>query len=173
MRCILVRSLLPALAVLAASLTGCTAHDARTEALRKQFVLVEEPPGAATIADSREQAAADDNVVVVGRISGGEVEPWADGQAAFMIAEALPADDGHADAAGHDPTTCPFCRRRAEKANATALVQFNDEQGKLLAIDARKLLGVAKNQTVVVQGQGHVNDLGVLVIAAKGIHVRK
>ncbi len=173
MRSVLAWSFLPALAVLAASLAGCTARDARTEALRKQFVLVEEPPGASTIADSREQVGSDGQVVVLGRISGGDVEPWADGQASFMIAEALPADDGHARADGHDPTTCPFCRRRAEKANATALVQFNDEQGKLLAIDARKLLGVAKDQTVVVQGQGHVNDLGVLVIAATGIHLRK
>ncbi len=163
----------PLAAVLVAALAGCTSsNDPHTAALREKFLLPDEPPGAATIADSREKAAADADVVVVGRISGGEVEPWAEGEAAFMIAEALPDDDGHSHAEGHDPATCPFCRRRAEKANATALVQFNDEQGKLLPIDARKLLGVAQNQTVVVQGEGHVNDLGVLVIAANGIHVR-
>jgi hypothetical protein len=161
------------MAVLLLAVAGCTAADPRTEALRQKFVLAEEPSDAKTIADSRAQVGEQPQVVVVGRISGGEVEPWADGQAAFMIAEALPADDGHANAAGHDPTTCPFCRRRAEKANATALVQFLGEDGKLLDIDARKLLGVAKDQTVVVQGQGAVNDLGVLVIAANGIHVRK
>jgi hypothetical protein len=166
-------SLWPLAAVLVAALAGCTSNDPRTAALREKFLLADEPPGAATIADSREKATSDAKVVVVGRISGGEVEPWAEGKAAFMIAEALPDDDGHAHAAGHDPTTCPFCRRRAEKANATALVQFNDEEGKLLPIDARQLLGVAKDQTVVVEGEGRVNDLGVLVIAANGIHVRK
>lgn len=163
----------PLAAIVLAAVVGCAAQDERTQSLRKKFVLVEEPTGAKTIVDSRTQVKDDPRVVVVGRISGGEVEPWADGQAAFMIAEALPADDGHANAAGHDPTTCPFCRRRAEKANATALVQFHGEDGKLLDIDARKLLGVAKDQTVVVQGQGSVNDLGVLVIAANGIHVRQ
>ncbi len=165
----------PLAAVLVATLAGCTSSDPRTAALREKFLLADEPPGAATIADSRDKATSGDNddVVVVGRIWGGEVEPWAEGEAAFMIAEALPDDDGHAHADGHDPATCPFCRRRAEKANATALVQFNDEEGKLLPIDARKLLGVTKDQTVVVEGAGHVNELGVLVIAAHGIHVRK
>ncbi len=163
----------PVAVALLAIVLGCTSQDPRTESLRKKFVLAAEPSGAKTIADSREQVGERPEVVVVGRISGGDVEPWADGQAAFMIAEALPADDGHANAAGHDPTTCPFCRRRAAKANATALVQFHGDDGKLLDIDARKLLGVAKDQTVVVQGQGSVNDLGVLVIAANGIHVRQ
>jgi len=70
------------------AVAGCTAADPRTEALRQKFVLAEEPTDAKTIADSRAQVGEQPQVVVVGRISGGEVEPWADGQAAFMIAEA-------------------------------------------------------------------------------------
>ena len=103
----------------------------------------------------------------------GDFTPWADGKAAFVISEAtLPADD-HAHADGHDPATCPFCRRRAEKANVKALVQFCDDKGEPLAIDARKLLGVSEDQVVVVRGQGQLNDAGLLVIAANGIHLRR
>jgi hypothetical protein len=54
----------------------------------------------------------------------------------------------------------------------TALVQFRDEKGELLPIDARELLGVSQDQIVVVRGKGHVDKLGVLVVAATGIHVR-
>ena len=43
----------------------------------------------------------------------------------------------------------------------------------ILPIDARQLLGVEKDQVVVVRGKGHVDKLGVLVISADGIHVRR
>jgi hypothetical protein len=164
---------LPMLLAVAWSVAGCGSSDPRTRALRERFLLAHEPTGALGIADSRDRIDAPREVVVLGRIRGGGFDPWAKGKAAFVIAEALPESDEHGHADGHDPATCPFCKRRAEKANATtALVQFCDEQGNLLAIDARELLGVAEEQTVVVRGQGQVNEQGMLIIAATGIHVR-
>jgi len=157
--------------LLLAGLVGCDATDPKTLELRNRLVLTEEPAGAMSIAESREKLAANPEVVVVGRIQSGEVDPWAKGQAAFMLSEDL--GDAHAKTSGHDPANCPFCRRRAEKGNTTALVQFRDETGKPLAIDARELLGVGDNQVVVVRGKGEVNDLGLLVIAADSIHLRK
>ncbi len=167
-----------------AIVSGCGQADSQVSSLRKQLMLVEEPAGASSIADSRDALAPkeaseetaeeslDQDVVVVGRIGAGEYEPWAEGQASFLLSEALPETD-HASTPGHDPATCPFCRRRAQKANATALVQFRDKKGDVLPIDARKLLGVEKNQVVVVRGKGHVDKLGVLVVSATGIHVRR
>ena len=165
------------LLVLLAVVSGCNKGDERVSSLRRQLMLADEPSGAASIADVRDGMSADSqpeqDVLIVGRIGAGEFEPWADGQASFLLAEMLPASD-HAATPGHDPATCPFCRRRAEKAgNATALVQFRDANGKVLPIDARELLGVEKDQVVVVRGKGHVDKLGVLVVSATGIHVRR
>ena len=162
---------------LLAVVSGCNKVDARVSSLRQQLMLAEEPAGAASIADTRDRFQAEQqpehDVVVMGRINAGDFEPWADGQASFLLAEALPASD-HAATPGHDPATCPFCRRRAEKAgNATARVQFRDAKGEILPIDARELLGVKKDQVVVVRGKGHVDKLGVLVVSATGIHVRR
>lgn len=171
--------LLLVLVLLAA--TGCNKVDDRVSSLRRQLILPDEPAGAASIAELRDgmkpaevaDVTADKDVVLVGRISAGEFEPWADGQASFLLAEALPESD-HAATPGHDPATCPFCRRRAAKAdNATALVQFRDAKGEVMPIDARELLGVKKDQVVVVRGKGHVDKLGVLVVSATGIHVRR
>jgi hypothetical protein len=165
--------LLFVIAALLAVVSGCNRGNAELETLRNRLVLVDEPLGATTIADSRDKIDAEQEVVVVGKIGAGEIQPWADGQAAFLISE-VPADNAHASSPGHDPATCPFCRRRAEKAaSVTALVQFRDEKGELLPIDARELLGVSQDQVVVVRGKGHVDKLGVLVVAATGIHVRK
>lgn len=157
---------------------GCQQQDARVMELRKQLVLADEPAGAssieATLAKAKETEAEDlGEVVLVGRIGAGEFEPWAKGQASFLMSEALPETD-HAATPGHDPANCPFCRRRAEKAASfTALVQFRDDQGAILPIDARELLGVEQNQVVVVRGKAKMDQVGTLVIAADGIHIRR
>lgn len=157
---------------------GCQQQDPHVVELRKQLVLTDEPTGAssieATLAKAKETEVEDvGDVVLVGRIGVGEFEPWAEGQASFLMSEALPETD-HASTAGHDPANCPFCRRRAEKAASfTALVQFRDDKGEVLPIDARELLGVEKNQVVVVRGKARVDKVGTLVVAADGIHVRR
>jgi hypothetical protein len=159
-------------AVVLASVSGCNRGSAEIDALRQRLVLAEEPAGATSIAESRDKVENEQDVVIVGKIGAGEFAPWADGQAAFLMSE-VPADNTHAETPGHDPATCPFCRRRAEKAaSVTALVQFRDDKGDLLPIDARELLGVNQDQVVVVRGKAHVDKLGVLVVAADGIHVR-
>lgn len=164
------------LLALLATVGACNKVDERVSSLRGQLMLADEPAGAASIAEVRDgfdaEQEPEQDVLVVGRIGAGEFEPWGDGQASFLLAEALPASD-HAATPGHDPATCPFCRRRAAKADATALVQFRDAKGEVLPIDARELLGVKKDQVVVVRGKGHVDKLGVLVVSATGIHVRR
>lgn len=156
---------------------GCQKQDARVAELRKQFVLAEEPAGASSIeaalvkAEESEQSDLGE-VVLVGRIGAGEFDPWAEGQASFLMSEATPESD-HAATPGHDPATCPFCRRRAEKAASfTALVQFRNEQGEIVPIDARELLGVEKDQVVVVRGKARRDPVGTLIVAADGIHLR-
>jgi len=52
-----------------------------------------------------------------------------------------------------------------------AVVEFVDETGHSLHIDARELLGVKKDQLVVVRGQGRVESDGYLIVTADGIYV--
>lgn len=153
---------------------GCgSATDPKFAKLRGQYVLPEEPAEARTIAESQEAVGSGGDVVVVGRIETSTIDPWAKDQAAFVLSEAPLDATNHGDRPGHDAANCPFCKRRAAKADATALVQFRDDQGSVLPIDARTLLGLRDNQVVVVRGQGQVNEQGVLVISATGLHVRK
>jgi hypothetical protein len=161
-------------ASLLAASQGCgNAPDPQTLALRQRFVQTDEPAGALTIAEAREKLGGGGEVSAVGRIGAPGIDPWAKGQAAFVISELLAPPSGHGDSPGHDAANCPFCKRRAAKADATALVQFRDEQGNVLPVDARKLLGVDVDQIVVVQGQGRINEVGVFVIVADKIHLRK
>lgn len=172
------RTILRGVLVACALLSGCQQQDARVVELRKQYVLAEEPAGASSIEETltkAKDAESEDlgEVVLVGRIGAGEFDPWAAGQASFLMSEALPETD-HAETPGHDPANCPFCRRRAEKAASfTALVQFQDEQGAVVPIDARELLGVEQNQVVVVRGKARLDKVGTLVVAADGIHLKR
>ena len=101
--------------------------DPATLALRSRFWLTEEPTGALSIAQAEEQLGQSSEVVLVGRIEAGKMEPWEPGKAAFMISE-LPESTGHADAPGHDAANCPFCKRRAAAQASTAIIQFQDDQ---------------------------------------------
>jgi hypothetical protein len=163
------------LAALLLPCAGCgQVVDSQTLALRERFVRADEPAGAVTIAEAREQLPSASGVKAVGRIGAPGIDPWAKDQAAFVISELAAGPVGHGDSPGHDAANCPFCKRRAAKAaDSTALVQFHDEQGNVLPVDARKLLGVDESQVVVVEGQGRINEVGVFVIAAQKIHVRK
>jgi hypothetical protein len=157
-----------------AALTGCgTGGDAAMTAKREQFLRAAEPAGATSFADARTTLAEKPGVVLVGRISAGDQEPFVDGQAAFTLTDAFGDDAAHGGDGGHDPANCPFCKRRASQPESKAIVQFLDEQGKVVPIDARKLFDLKPNQVVVIEGEATVDPLNVMFVAAKAIHVRQ
>ena len=47
-----------------------------------------------------------------------------------------------------------------------------DESGKLVKIDARKLLNLKELQTVVVRGKVKRDEAGNLTVIATGVHVK-
>lgn len=140
-----------------------------------RYLLAEEPAGALGVLDVREEveAAGAGDYVVVGRI-GGVANPWGDRQASFLIvdpaAEIAAQDHHHAD--GQE---CKFCKENREKQmlSSLAIVEMVDEQGKTVPTDARQLLGVAADQTVVVRGRAKRNEEGHLIISAAGIYIRR
>lgn len=140
--------------------------------LRRQYVLAEEPTGAVAIAEAKKGLEGQPEVVLAGRIGAGKHDPWEKGKATFVISDAITDPTGHANSPGHDAENCPFCKRRASSADSTAIVQFVDDAGQVLPVDARTLLDAQQDQVVVVKGRGEVNALGTLVVSVQGIYLR-
>jgi len=156
-------------ALLCLCFAGCGGSSATATAIpeNSKFTLASEPPGARDVMDFREQAKDGQPVVVLGRVGGG-VKPWVDGRAAFILVDErvkTGCDDEQCEA------DCVQCAQ--ELAEATTLVKFVDEQGKVLPVDARELLGVKEEQTVVIRGIASRDKAGNVSIAADGIYVRR
>ena len=166
------------LAILAlVCLAGCQeAVDPAVMKERDKYLLSEEPTGAIAVGEAREQVTDQQQpIVLIGRIGAGADSTWEPGKAAFVVRDpAAVLDSHHADTPGHDPSTCPFCKGEKEsEPDMTALVRVVDDAGAVVEIDARKLLPIEEEQLVVVQGTAQVDELGNLVVAAKGIYVRR
>jgi hypothetical protein len=133
-----------------------------------KFQLASEPEGALEVLDAKDQAKDGEPVVVVGRVGGG-VNPWVDGRAAFLMIDTRvrPSCDEEA----HCTSDCAGCAK--EMLEASTMVKFLGHDGKVLPVDARKLLGVEEQATIIVQGVTSRDKTGNLSIAAEGIFVRR
>ena len=149
--------------------SGCSGLESEMAAARAQFLLADEPADAQGVLDLRE-AGATGEVVVVGRV-GGVSQPWSKGQAVFIISDPTAGgDDEHVCT----DEGCPFCANKKQAENeAIAVVQFVDAQGRVLPLDARQLFDLQPQQTVVVRGEAKVDDLGSLILSAKGLYIRR
>jgi hypothetical protein len=136
----------------------------------KHYLLAAEPAGALEVRAARADAADQATVVVVGRI-GGSVDPWVAEAAAFTIVDRAltPCSERPDDTC---PTPWDYCCDRNELPAATVTVQVVDQGGQLVAVDARKLLGVEPLQTVVVRGRAQRDTAGNLTVLADGLFVR-
>lgn len=148
---------------------GCGTHNTELDTQRAKYLLADEPPGAVGVLDLRESISGDQQVVVVGQI-GGIADPWSRGQASFVIMDpvALMEGEGHSE-----NCDCPFCHKSSEETEGLALVQFVDDSGEVLSVDAQRLFCVSKDQMVVVQGRAKLDQLGHLVVAAHGLYIRR
>jgi hypothetical protein len=52
-------------------------------------------------------------------------------------------------------------------------VSLIDDRGQVPPVDARTLLPLEEGQMVVVRGRAEVNSLGLLVVRATGLYLRK
>lgn len=104
-------------------------------------------------------------VVLRGRINAGELPPWEENAAAFVLTDST----GHDGDEEHDPHTCPFCSRNIR--DYLARVVFADEQGQIINIDSRKLFGLRENQTVAVRGTISLPESDILLVKATDLYV--
>jgi hypothetical protein len=130
--------------------------------------LASEPAGAEGVKSVRGKAKDNDEVTVVGRV-GGDAKPWVEGAAAFMIVDPemkpCPEDEGC-------PTPWDYCCDLDLLAKMKALVKIVDSQGRTVAVDARKLLGIKELQMVVARGRAKRDEAGNLTVLADGVFVK-
>lgn len=146
---------------------GCNnAVDPKLREIRNRYVLTEEPASPSSIEAAIAGIADNPEVTLLGRINAGSSEPFDPTQATIVLSEA--PDPAH----NHDPGDCPFCKRRLENAKS-CIVRFLDEKGDVIKQGAQKLLGVVKDQDVVVTGHAKMlTDLDILQVDAAGIFLR-
>lgn len=136
-----------------------------------RFLLAEEPDGAVGVIAARESAKNGDPIVVVGRI-GGAANPWVEGRAAFTLLDASMS----VVAAGEDDEAGEMCMEdccAGARAACTTLVKVVDADGRLIAADARQLLGITDSDTLVVRGKASKDESGNFFVLADGVHVRR
>lgn len=163
------------LLVVAGSFVGCgsqaTTTNDKPSAEGTAYRLSSEPADAKGVKEVREIAKSDEEVTLVGRI-GGDTSPWVDGQAAFLIVDpALKPCNEKGDDACEAPWD--YCCDSDLLPSNRAMVKIVDKDGKTVATDARKLLGVKELQTVVVHGKAKRDDAGNLTVLAKGVYVKQ
>lgn len=152
--------------------TAIASHATAINIDGSKFLLDEEPAGAVGVIAARESAEDGEPLVLVGRI-GGSANPWIDGRAAFMLLDASMSvvAEGEEDSAEGELCMGDCCA--TERLGCTTLVKVVDEQGRLVPVDSRKLLGLREADMVVVQGTVKKDKSGNFVMLAKGVYVRK
>jgi hypothetical protein len=152
-------------ALAAVLLAGCSQSN---QPAGSEYVLAAEPAGALGIVEARETVQNDDEVVLIGRV-GGDTDPFVEGIAAFTLVdlslEPCPAEEGC-------PTPWDYCCDLDKLSSHKATVKVVDQQGQLVSVDARKLLGVDELATVVVRGKAKRDEAGNLTVLANGVYLK-
>lgn len=153
----------------AAKASAPTAAASTAAVIPASLFAAEAPAGAVGVATVRTSAKAGDDVVLSGFV-GGRVDPFTEGRAVFLIADAAstpPCTD-------HCATAWDACCEPKEKlAASTATIQVVDEGGALLKAGLDGEGGLKAGANVVVAGAVRTADAGVFVVDAKSIHVAK
>lgn len=135
-----------------------------------QFKLSDEPEGAVGVIAAREDAEDGAPLVLVGRV-GGSAKPWVEGRAAFTLLDASMSIVAEGEDSGEAEVCMGDCCA-TERLSCTTLVKVVDEQGKLVPIDSRELLGLKESDMVVVTGTTKKDQSGNFTMLANGVYVR-
>jgi hypothetical protein len=152
-------------------LSGCAdSATAEVQELRQRWLVATPPPGEVAISAVRAklksgELAANGEVVVRARINAGDMPPWAEGRAEFIITDAT----GHDGDEDHDPHECPFCKR--DIMDSMAQVRLAGKDGKTIPIDTRTLLGVQERSLLVIRATAMPGDSEMLILNANQIHI--
>ena len=123
-------------------------------------------------------------VSIVGHIGGGLSNPWdgtqkdypfAKTEAVLFLADPEAVIENEASGHVHAPgEECAICAANApSNVDKLAIVQFVDENGKVLKVGTQQLFDVKENDMVVIRGMARITEGGILVVNAKGLYLRQ
>lgn len=135
------------------------------------YLLPDEPDGAIGVIEARESAKDGEEIVVVGQI-GGSSHPWIDGRAAFTLLDASMSVVAEGEECSGEQICMGDCCR-AERVCCTTLVKVINDAGELIPVDARNLLGVTAEDTVVIRGKAKKDEKGNFLVVASGVYIRR
>lgn len=166
---------LTVIVTLAAAVAGCL-RSTGPSAAGKSYLLESEPPNAMGVVALKAALASDTpptgKMFVVGRVGAGDQDVFDQDQASFLLRDmdleiSTEEHDGHSD-------NCKFCQDKKDQAiKSMALIRIVDESGEVVSSSAASLLGLAKNQVIVAQGIGSVDEVGTFVFDASKVFIRR
>lgn len=154
-------------------LIGCSAEDPVVIQHRSALLMSTEPAGSVTIEDARSNIESETQIVLTGRIGTPDLTNWwsTTDDATIFISEGMP-DSHYNPGDGHDPASCPFCKRKWKLEDSMAIVRFVDKSGQQIPVGANKLLDVKDGDVVVVKGVASLDESGYLIVEASGLLIR-
>lgn len=155
----------------AGSSLGCNSSETSTTSaapdLRRQLLVQQQPADVQSLKSTYADFPVDQElseVTVAGRIYAQGMSPFDAKESVFTIMELPKPGHNH-----EDPGDCPFCARELKNAKI-AIVRVVDAAGKTYPQSAEALLGLTKNQDIVVRG--NASQIGdTLMIELQGLHL--
>jgi hypothetical protein len=154
---------------------GCASNSpiANSDSLsaeNSQYILATEPAKAKSVVDAKKSVQDGEEVTLVGRI-GGSPSPFVAGRASFTVVDLslIPCSEREGDTC---QTPWDYCCDTPHLPAATAVVKIVDGDGKTIAKDARKDLGMKELQTVTVKGKAKRDEAGNLIVLAPAVFVK-
>ena len=132
------------------------------------YVVTNEPTGAIPVGTARDTVADKQAAVLIGHIGGSE-KPFVDGMAAFTIVDPKVAFCAAAEGC---PTPWDYCCEQNEVKKNIAMIKVVDSDGRIVAQDAKSLLGVKELSLVVVQGNVQRDEVGNLTLLATQVFLK-
>jgi hypothetical protein len=150
-------------------LSGCSAKTGSESSPETGAEYLSSAPleGAQGVAEAKKAASDGEEITLVGRIGGSE-KPFVENLAAFTIVD--PAIE-HCAADEGCPTPWDYCCETDKLADNSAAIKLVDANGKTLAGDAKKLLGVEELSLVTIRGTANRDAEGNLTVTAHKVHV--
>ncbi|MCU0711618.1 MAG: hypothetical protein MUC43_06130 [Pirellula sp.] len=146
---------------------GCSNADSLSKAARTstQLTLGSETP--LTLEQAMQQCATLESFLVSLKVGAGKGDTFDAKSTEFLVSE-IPDGEKATDPL-HDPSTCPFCRKKAENA-PTVVVRMLDSKGKTFPGSAEQIFDLKRGMHIVVKGSGVFDpELNTLTINATGL----
>lgn len=146
---------------------GCSKESSLSDSIRASTELKLGAESRLTLQQAIEQCATLDTFFVSLKVGAGKGDTFDAKSSEFLVSE-IPEGEKASDPL-HDPSTCPFCRKKAESA-PTVVVRMLDNTGKTFSSSAEQLFQLKRGMHIVVKGSGVFDsELNTFTINATGL----